>query len=88
MDNPAPSPSAWPARWAGEVHWIYDVISIALIGTMLTILVVLSRDVPGARNAIVALLLLFGALSAGWFTVASTSGWARFGPRFIDLPLT
>jgi hypothetical protein len=73
---------------AGEVHWIYDVIGIALVGTMLTILVVLSRDVPRARNAFVALLVLYGSLSVGWFTLARTDGWARFGRWFLDLPLT
>lgn len=73
---------------AGEVHWIYDVIGIALVGTILTILVVLSRDAPRARNAFFALLVLFGSLSAGWFTLARTHGWARFARWFVDLPLT
>ena len=73
---------------AGEAHWIYDVIGIALVGTIVTILAVLSRDVPRARNAFLALLVLFGTLSAGWFTLARTDGWARFARWFVDLPLT
>jgi hypothetical protein len=73
---------------AGEVHWIYDVIGIAVVGTMLTILIVGFRDVPRARNAFVALLVLFGTLSAGWFTLARTHGWATFARWFVDLPLT
>ena len=73
---------------AGEAHWIYDVVGIALVGTVLSILIVVSRDVPRARSALVALLVLFGTLSAGWFTLARTDGWARFARWFVDLPLT
>jgi hypothetical protein len=73
---------------AGEVHWIYDVIGIALVGTILTILIAVSRSAPRARNAFVALLVLFGTLSAGWFTLARTDGWATFARWFVDLPLT
>jgi hypothetical protein len=73
---------------AGEVHWIYDVVGIALVGTVLSILIVLSRHVPRARIALVALLVLFGTLSAGWFTLARTDGWTRFGRWFVGLPLT
>jgi hypothetical protein len=73
---------------AGETHWIYDVIGIALVAATLTILVVLSGDTPQARNAFVGLLVLFGTLSAGWFTLARTPGWARFARWFVDLPLT
>jgi hypothetical protein len=73
---------------AGEVHWIYEVIGIALVGTMLTILIVLCRNVPRARIALVALLVLFGTLWAGWFTLARTQGWALFARWFVDLPLT
>jgi hypothetical protein len=73
---------------AGEVHWIYDVVGIALVGTVLSILIVLSRHVPRARIALVALLVMFGTLSAGWFTLARTDGWARFGRWFVGLPLT
>jgi hypothetical protein len=73
---------------AGEVHWIYDVVGIALVGTVLSVLIVLSRHVPRARIALVALLVLFGTLSAGWFTLARTDGWARFARWFVDLSLT
>ena len=73
---------------AGEVHWIYDGVGIALVGTVLSMLIVLSRDVPRARFALVTLLVLFGTLSAGWFTLARTDGWARFARWFVDLPLT
>jgi hypothetical protein len=73
---------------AGEVHWIYDVIGITLVGTTLTIMIVLSRNVPRARNAFVALLVLFGTFSAGWFTLARTDEWATFARWFVDLPLT
>ena len=73
---------------AGELHWISDVIGIALVGTVLSALIVLSRDVPRARIALLALLVLFGTLSAGWFTLARTDGWARFARWFLDLPLT
>lgn len=73
---------------AGEVHWVYDVIGIALVGTILTMLIAASRHVPRARNAFVALLVLFGTLSVGWFTLARTHGWAAFARWFVDLPLT
>jgi hypothetical protein len=73
---------------AGDVHWIYDVVGIALVGTVLSILIVLSRGVPRARIALVALLVLFGTLSAGWFTLARTDAWARFARWFVELPLT
>jgi hypothetical protein len=73
---------------AGEVHWIYDVIGIGLVSTILTVLLVLSREVPRARNAFLALLVLFGTLSVGWFTLARTYGWARFARWFVGLPLT
>ena len=73
---------------AGEVHWIYDVVGIAIVGTILTILIVKSRGVPRARHAFVALLVLYGTLSAGWFTLARTRGWATFARWFVDLPLT
>ena len=73
---------------AGEVHWIYDVIGIGIVSTILTVLLVLSREAPRARNAFLALLVLFGALSAGWFTLARGSGWARFARWFVDLPLS
>ena len=73
---------------AGEVHWIYDVIGIALVGSTLTILIVLSRNTPRARTAFVVLLVLFGTLSAGWFTLARTAGWAAFARWFVELPLT
>jgi hypothetical protein len=73
---------------AGEVHWIYDIIGIAIVGTILTILIVKSRHEPRARNAFVTLLALFGTLSAGWFTLARTHGWASFARWFVDLPLT
>jgi hypothetical protein len=55
---------------------------------MLAILIVKSRGVPRARNAFVALLVLFGALSTGWFTLANTCAWATFARWFVDLPLT
>ena len=70
------------------MHWIYDVIGIALVGAMLTILIMLSGNVPPARNAFVVLLVLFGTLSAGWFTLARTAGWATLARWFVDLPLT
>jgi hypothetical protein len=70
------------------VHWIYDVVGIAVVGTVLSALIVLSRELPRARFALVALLVLFGTLSAGWFTLARTDGWARFARWFLDLPLT
>ena len=73
---------------AGEVHWIYDVVGIAVVGTVLSALIVLSRELPRARFSLVALLVLFGTLSAGWFTLARTDGWARFARWFLDLPLT
>jgi hypothetical protein len=73
---------------AGEVHWIYDVVGIGVVGAVLTLLVVNSRNAPRARNAFVALLVLFGTLSAGWFTLARTHGWATFARWFVDLPLT
>lgn len=73
---------------AGAVHWIYDVIGIALVGTSLVILIVTSHKVPRARNAFIALLVLFGTLSAGWFTLARTRGWAAFARWFIALPLS
>lgn len=73
---------------AGEVHWVYDAIGIALVGTTLTILIVLSRHVPRARAAFAVLLVLFGMLSAGWVTLARTEAWAVFARWFVDLPLT
>jgi hypothetical protein len=73
---------------AGEVHWIYDVIGITVIGTILTVLIILSADAPRARCAFVLLLIMFGALSAGWFTLARTQGWVTFARWFVDLPLT
>jgi uncharacterized membrane protein len=73
---------------AGDVHWIYDVIGIALVGTTLTILIVLSSRLPRARKAFAALLVLFGTLSAGWFTLARTEAWAAFARWFVALPLT
>jgi hypothetical protein len=73
---------------AGEVHWIYDVIGIGVVGTVLAVLFVVSRDVPRARGALFTLLVLFGSLSAGWFTLARTDGWAAFGRWFVGLPLT
>ena len=73
---------------AGDVHWIYDVIGIALVSTALAVLIVKSRRLPRARNAYVALLVLFGTLSAGWFTLARTAAWAAFARWFVDLPLT
>jgi hypothetical protein len=73
---------------AGEVHWTYDVVGIAVVGTILTLLIVKSRDVPRERDAFVALLVLFGTLSTGWFTLARTQGWAAFARWFVDLPLT
>jgi hypothetical protein len=73
---------------AGDVHWIYDVIGIAIVSTTLIFLIVKSRDLPRARNAYGGLLLLFGTLSAGWFTLARSSGWAAFARWFVDLPLT
>lgn len=73
---------------AGEVHWIYDVIGIALVGAALVLLVVLTRGVPRARNAFLVLLVLFGTLSFGWFTVSTTDAWATFARWFVDLPLT
>jgi hypothetical protein len=48
----------------------------------------LSTAAPVARNAFVALLVLFGTLSAGWFTLARTEAWAAFARWFVDLPLT
>ena len=73
---------------AGEVHWIYDVIGIAMVGTILIGLIALSDAGRPARDAFVVLLVLFGTLSAGWFTLARTDGWARFARWFIELPLT
>jgi hypothetical protein len=73
---------------AGEVHWIYDVIGIALVVTMLTILTAVSGNVPRARMALVTLLALFGGLSAGWFTLARTDAWVAFARWFVHLPLT
>lgn len=73
---------------AGEMHRIYDVIGIALVGSVLTILIVLSRGVARARMALVTLLVLFGTLSAGWFTLARTDAWGTFARWFVDLPLT
>jgi hypothetical protein len=62
---------------AGEVHWIYDVIGIAMVGAILVGLVVLSGEGRPARNAFIALLVLFGTLSAGWFTLREPTD----GPR-------
>jgi hypothetical protein len=73
---------------AGEVHWIYDIIGIALAGTILMICIALAGNLPGARNAFVVLLILFATLSAGWFTLARTEAWAAFARWFVDLPLT
>jgi hypothetical protein len=73
---------------AGDTHWIYDVIGIGIVGTILTVLIVLSGDAPRARRAFVVLLVLFGTLSAGWFTLARTQAWAAFARWFVDLPLT
>jgi hypothetical protein len=73
---------------AGEVHWIYDVIGIAIVSTILAALIVRSRHLPRARNALATLLVLFATLSAGWFTLARTDGWKTFARWFVDLPLT
>jgi hypothetical protein len=73
---------------AGEVHWIYDVIGIAIVTAILAVLIVLSRDVPRARNAFLALLVLFATLSGGWFMLAPTGSWAAFARWFVALPLT
>jgi uncharacterized membrane protein len=73
---------------AGEVHWIYDVIGIALVASMLMVLLAISGGVPRARIALVMLLVVFGALSAGWFTLARTDAWAAFARWFVHLPLT
>lgn len=72
----------------GEVHWIYDVIGIVLVAAILIGLIVGFEDAPGARTALAVLLVLFGMLSAGWFTLARTSAWAALARWFVDLPLT
>jgi hypothetical protein len=72
----------------GDVHWIYDVIGITIVGTILTVLAIKSRNTPRTRTAFITLLVLFGTLAAGWFTLARTQAWAAFGRWFIDLPLT
>jgi hypothetical protein len=36
----------------------------------------------------IALVALFGTLSAGWFTLARTQGSATFARWFVDLRLT
>jgi hypothetical protein len=72
----------------GDVHWLYDVVGIALVATILTVLIALSRNAPRARNAFAALLVLFGTLSAGWFTLARSDAWTAFARWFVDLPLT
>ena len=73
---------------AGEVHWIYDVIGIALVTMILIGLIVWARSARGTRPALLGLLVLFGMLSAGWFTLARTRAWAGFAHWFVDLPLT
>ncbi|MGD9902096.1 MAG: hypothetical protein AB7U83_01400 [Vicinamibacterales bacterium] len=73
---------------AGETHWIYDVVAIAVITGVLTP-VMLRGDRSGhARPATAVLLGLFALLTLGWLTLARTDAWAAFARWFVALPLT
>lgn len=73
---------------AGETHWIYDVIAIAVITLVLTPVILVNDRSGRARPAAAALLGLFALLTLGWLTLARTDAWSAFAHWFVALPLT
>lgn len=73
-------PDAHPLAFQAITFALTDALFVALVLT-------LPKGSPG-RLPLVAVLALFAAVHAGWFTLAQGPAWAGFADFFRRLPLT